>query len=525
MLAGIIYGPNQFSPYKDPAKAKYARDIVLRLLKEDNKITEEQYRTALAEPIVTKRPESRSEENYMMDLIRKELDNILEDEEIRLGGLVVKTTLDMDLQNSAIDSLNKHLEQLESAKGYPHATRKAYLALKEDVREKTSPDYLQGAIVVIDNTTGALIVVVGGRDAEESRFNRAFQARRQVGSLFKPFVYTAFFDKGYSPSTLISDNRISPGEIRGAAGWSPRNSDNSYLGNQPASFGLIKSRNTMSVRVGQIAGLQNTVNHARLSGFTGQVSMTPSLFLGTWEASPRDVASAYTVFANGGVRPTPYIIENISDSEGAVVFNAVKTSRAAYNTKAANMTSQLLQQVTKPGGTAGQTVTLGFKAPCGGKTGTTNNYTNAWFAGFSSQLTACVWIGFDKQRKIIDRGYGGTLALPVWVDVMKTAQQQGYPCETIRTSPGYASHIYYICRESNQIAHTGCQAAHTAYYETMPVKPPSALCEKHIPLALPVEDEGSIPLAIPVDEDEIIPVAEPVYEDNGGPVRIAEPVL
>lgn len=526
MLAGIIYGPNEFSPYKNPDKAKHARDIVLGLLKEKGKISDEQYQAALAEPIVTKRPESRSEENYTMDLIRKELDNILEDEDIRLGGLVVRTTLDLDLQNAAIDALNERLDQLEAVKGYRHPTRKAFLALPAETRAATTPNYVQGAVVVIDNSTGALIVVVGGRDAEESRFNRAIQSRRQVGSLFKPFVYSAFFEKGFTPSTAVSDNRIAPGEIRGAPRWSPRNADNNYTGSKPASYGLVKSRNTMSVRVGQYAGLTKVVEHARLCGFQGRISMTPSLFLGTWEASPLDVASAYTVFANGGVRPTPYIIETIADSNDNALFFSRKTSRQAYSSRAANMTSGLLQQVTKPGGTAGQMVAMGFKAPCGGKTGTTNNYTNAWFAGFTSELTGCVWVGFDKQRMIVDRGYGAVLALPVWVQIMKKAEQSGYPCRTIRTRPAAPTKVYLLCRDSNQIAHSGCQAAHTAYYETMPVNAPTKMCDVHIPAALPVQNEETIPvaepvgpyapneeeppLAIPVEEEEAIPVAIPV---------------
>lgn len=527
MLAGIIYGPNDFSPIRHPEKALQARNIVLGILREKDKITEEQYQAALKEPIATNRPESRSEENYTMDLIRKELDNILEDEDIRLGGLIVRTTLDLDLQNASIDALNMHLDKLEARRGYNHPTRKAYLAMSAEERAKTPPAYVQGAVVIIDNTTGALLVVVGGRDAEESKFNRAIQSRRQVGSLFKPFVYTAFFNKGFTPSTAVSDNRISPGEIRGGGSWSPKNADGRYLGNQPASFGLIKSRNTMSVRVGQYAGLSNVVQHARLCGFQGQISMTPSIFLGTWEASPLDVASAYTVFANGGVRPTPYIIETISDSEGNVLFFSRKTSRTAYQPKAANMTSSLLQQVTKPGGTAGQTAAMGFTAPCGGKTGTTNNYTNAWFAGFTSELTGCVWIGFDRQKMIVDRGYGATLALPVWVDIMKTAQKDGYPCNAIRTKPGSHDRAVLICRESHQIAHSGCQAAHTAYYETMLNSPPSTMCEKHIPVAVPVGNEENIPTAEPVDQippgEEDIPVAEPVIPDDGIPV--AEPVI
>ena len=144
---------------------------------------------------------------------------------------------------------------------------------------------------------------------------------------------------------------------------------------KPASFGLILSRNTMSVRIGNRAGLSNVIQSAQLAGFHGNISRTPALYLGTWEASPLDIASAYSVFANGGVRPTPYIIDHITDSQGQPRFAITKSKRTVYSQRAANITSSILQQVCKPGGTAGKITTLGFKSPCGGKTGTTNNYT------------------------------------------------------------------------------------------------------------------------------------------------------
>jgi penicillin-binding protein 1A len=521
MLAGIIYGPNEFSPYKNPKGAKEVRNIVLQSLLDEKAISQEEYAQALNEEIVTHRPESRSEENYAMNLIRRELDIILEDENIRLGGLIVRTTLDLDLQNATIDAINKHLKEIESAKGYKHPTRSQFLALTPDQQKSKTPDYLQAACVAIDNSSGALYVVVGGRDAEESRFNRAVQSRRQVGSLFKPFVYATFFEKGYSASTQVSDGPIRPGEIAGAGRWSPRNSDNSFRGIQPASYGLVKSRNTMSVRVGHMAGLRNVVEHASLAGFQGRISMTPALYLGTWEASPLDIASAYTVFANGGVRPTPYMIETIADSEDQTLFYTRKTTRRVFSRRAAVMTSELLQQVTKPGGTAGKIQSLGFKAPCGGKTGTTNKYMNAWFSGFSSSITACVWVGFDRQRTIINKGYGATLALPIWVDVMKAAQLNGYPCGAIPTNANNHLSSVRLCRESNMIAHTGCIDAHTDYFETMPgIEKPTNMCNKHIPLALP-DDEASIPNAIPVGGD--VPTAEPVSPENIPlPIPVAE---
>lgn len=546
-LAGIIYGPNDFSPIKHPEEARKVRDIVLGLLEKEGKITRVQYEAALAEPIVTRMPQSRSEENYAMDLVRRELDAILEEEDIRLGGLVVHTTLDLDLQNATLDAINKHMGALEARKDFKkhlaslqarrekkgivknklttkaeyEAALAAWKALPADRKEGTQPpmpNYIQSAAVVMDNATGALLAVVGGRDAEESKLNRAIQSRRQTGSLFKPFIYATFFQQGNSADTRISDDRIGYGEIRGAANWSPRNSDGTYRGMRPASFGLILSRNTMSVRIGNRAGLSNVIQSAQLAGFHGNISRTPALYLGTWEASPLDIASAYSVFANGGVRPTPYIIDHITDSKGQPRFAITKSKRTVYTQRAANITSSILQQVCKPGGTAGRITTLGFKSPCGGKTGTTNNYTNAWFAGYTSNLTCSVWVGFDTSTKILERGYGGTLALPVWVDIMLAAQKEGYPANAIRTSPGSEGQAVLVCRESNQLAHSGCQYAKTAYFETSAgYQAPTKMCEKHIPMAEP-DTEENIPFAEPLDgSDDNIPLAEPVEETDGIP--------
>lgn len=287
---------------------------------------------------------------------------------------------------------------------------------------------------------------------------------------------------------------------------------------KPASFGLILSRNTMSVRIGNRAGLGNVIQSAELAGFHGNVSKTPALFLGTWEASPLDVASAYSVFANGGVRPTPYIIDHITDSKGQPRFAITKSRRAVYSQRAANITSSILQQVCKPGGTAGRITALGFKAPCGGKTGTTNNYTNAWFAGYTSNLTCSVWVGFDTATKILEKGYGGTLALPIWTDIMLASQKEGYPFNAIRTRAASEGQAVLVCRESNQLAHSGCQYAKTAYYETtVGYEAPAKMCEKHIPLAEPGTEED-IPYAEPLDSsDDNIPLAEPVDETDGIP--------
>lgn len=531
MLAGIVCSPNEFSPYRSPSSAKVQRDKVLKLMFDNGHITRNEYHAALSEPILTQKPELRGMENYALDLIRSEVSHILDmldtqqqhvkEDALYAGGLVVRTTLDVDLQDDVMRELDTRLvDMLEKRKNYPHQTRaqyRAYLAtLSPEEAEKARPKYVQAACVVIDNATGALLAVVGGRDSKESPLNRAVQSRRQVGSIFKPIVYSTFFERGGSAQSSISDDRIQPGEIAGARRWSPGNSDGRFTGMHPAGWGLLKSRNTMSVRVGNRAGLDNVINTALMAGFPKTAKKPgPTIYLGTWEASPLEVASAYTMFANGGVRPSPFIIRSITDSTGHVLWRNPGAVRRVLSTRTANATSAILQQITRPGGTAGSVKRLGFDAPCGGKTGTTNAYRNAWFCGFTSDLTAAVWVGFDRPVTIADKAYGGTLALPLWVGVMQRAAARGYAMKDIRThASGARKQGIRLCRDTGMVAHSGCEYQGSAYTETMAdFSKPRPLCTKHDPLAdeatseLRDDDTAEDPDNLP-DED----VAEEVSE-------------
>ena len=524
MLAGIVCSPNEFSPYRSPSSARIQRDKVLKLMYEHGHITRNQYHAALAEEIVTCKPELRGTDNYALDLIRSEVDHVLDmldthqqrvkEDATYSGGLVVRTTLDVDLQDAVMKDMDARLtDMLENSRRYPHQTRaqfRAYLAtLTPDEADKARPKYVQAACVIIDNATGALLAVVGGRDSRESRLNRAVQSRRQVGSIFKPIVYATFFERGGSPQSMISDDRIRQGEIAGAARWYPGNADGRFTGLHPAGWGLLKSRNTMSVRVGNRAGLDHVINTALMSGFPRTARKPgPTIYLGTWEASPLEVASAYTMFANGGVRPSPYIIESITDSTGRVIWRNTGTARRVLSQHSANAISSILQQITKPGGTAGSLQRLGFTAPCGGKTGTTNAYKNAWFCGFTSDLTAAVWVGFDRPVTIADKAYGGTLALPLWVGAMQKAAGLGYAMGPIRTAPaGARKQALRLCRESGSVAHSGCEYNGCAYTETMAdFSVARALCVKHAPVINAAMEDTA------VDPDDDAP-EEDIAED------------
>ena len=337
--------------------------------------------------------------------------------------------------------------------------------------------YLEGAVVCIDNSSGGIRALVGGRDYAQSKFNRALPpANRQIGSAFKPFVYTIAFGQGLLPGASINDGPIQPGEIDGAGNWSPANSDGTYGGIQPCSYGLIHSRNTMSVRVGQYAGLDAVQKIANTLNLSDNVPRGPAIYIGSFETNLKALTSAYTVFPNAGVRKQAYMIERIDDQDHNPIYRAAHIAAPALDPSAAWMTSQLMEQVMTSG-TAAAARSLGWRLPAAGKTGTTNDYKDAWFLGYTNTITCGVWVGFDQPTTIVPHGYGAALALPVWVQVMNKAAQQYPPQDLHPTMP--LEHAM-VCSLSNHLATTGCQAAGTAYEIDLPSdKVPTAACEVH----------------------------------------------
>ena len=218
----------------------------------------------------------------------------------------------------------------------------------------------------------------------------------------------------------------------------PRNSDGTYGGIMPCSYGLIHSRNTMSVRVGQYAGLDTVQKIANDLGIAQNIPHGPASYIGSFESNLKDLTSAYTVFPNAGVRRQAYIIERIDDQRHKPIYLAAHISSPALDPGAAWMTSRLMQEVLTQG-TAASARSLGFKLPAAGKTGTTNDYKDAWFIGYTSTLTCGVWVGFDQPTTIIPHGYGAALALPVWTQVMNKAAQH-YPAEPLQPTMPLATH-------------------------------------------------------------------------------------
>ena len=423
MLVALIRSPSHYSPFKHLHRAITQRDEVLDRMAELKMIPEAQAGAAKRDTLGLGKKPPGTQENYAMDAIRREVDTLLNGDQMDEGGLKVYTTIDPQLQRVGQEAVDEQLRKVEQRPGYKHPTRAQFAG--QSLEADSATPYLQGALVMVDNRSGGIRALVGGRDYGESHFNRALFAKRQMGSTFKPFVYAAAFERGLERSTPISDGPIRPGELRTVSNWHPGNSDGTYRGEMPAEEGLIQSRNTMSVRVGDYAGLENIQRVATSVGL-GDIPSQPSVYLGAFEENLKDVTAAYTVFPNEGLRRQAYIIERIDGGDGEVHFRAAHVTASAMNPALTREMTSIMREVLDHGTAAGAR-SMGWTRPAAGKTGTTNDFHDAWFVGYTRSLTCGVWVGFDHQQTIQARGYGAALALPIWVEAMNAAPAQRYP--------------------------------------------------------------------------------------------------
>ncbi len=434
MLAGIISGPNAFSPFRHYDKAILKRDLTLRSMVQYEFITQADADEAMKEVIHIRPPERRmNKKSYVISSLKQELDVILEENNIKMGGLIVKTTLDIDMQRAAEKAVNEHLRGIERKTDYlrRHQTHTQYSRLSR--KNRPDPNYVQGALVCLENHTGAIIAIVGGRDPQHSEFNRATDSKRQVGSIFKPFVYLSAFEKGMNPNQWISDERLYPNEIKGATReWNPRNSDEVYKPSIRISEALARSRNTASIRVGNYSGINRVIETARMAGFQQHIPEDPSIYLGSFSATPKEVATAYTAFPNDCIVYRPHMIKQITDANGKIVYpgsGSIWWDNTASKA-ASRAVSAILEQSTRTGTGRSMRSQYGFHREAAGKTGTTNDSRDGWFAGYTSKLTCAVWVGMDDNSTVYRGASGSTLALPIWTKFMKVADEK-YPAGSI----------------------------------------------------------------------------------------------
>lgn len=485
MIAGIIRSPVRFSPFRNYEGALKERDTVLKRMVETKVITPEEELAARYEDIALHaQPVFQSQGGYALDTVRRDLDLILEQQEIEDGGLQVFTTLNKTLQDAAEQAVEKRLSAVEKLRGYKHEKKASFDQTWDGTQELSSTPYLQAALMMLDNQTGGILAVVGGRDYRQSKYNRATQGERQIGSTVKPFVYAAGVASGFLPGTYLNDAPIQPGEIDEAdPAWSPQNSDGKFAGLSTVMEGLVRSRNTMTVRLGNYAGLNRVIDLLTNAGFS-RPQRTPQIFIGNLAGNPRQLTSAMSIFPNQGLRRRPFLIDRIIDKAGNIIYQTPVLESEVITPSVAHLMRQILAQVLDRGTAASLRSEYGFKEPGGGKTGTTNDYKDAWFAGYTDRVTCSVWVGLDKPQTIVDEGYGGRLSLPIYADVMKKALALGYKTEVPKVQLPLSR--VSLCRVSSQLATDGCGHAGTAYEDALPYDlVPKNFCMEHRGVAAP----------------------------------------
>lgn len=439
MLAGLIRSPMYYSPIKNYDRAIKRRNLVLRRMLELGYISPQQYNEAISEPLIIGYYQIPCyTAPYFIEYIRDQLESDFPSDLLYTGGLTIKTTLDLNLQRQAEKILDAHLSKLDN------------------VLKSTEP--VQAALVALDVKTGQILTMCGGRDFRKTQFNRVTQARRQPGSAFKPIIYLAALKHGFTPVSIIDDtplvfynngidweliatttdfsvldySKLHKLNITNATEfvsnlkkleeknkiWIPENYNNRYLGKATLRRALEFSLNSCSIRLVMEIGTAAVIEYARKLGITTPLTNTYSLALGASEVIPLQLVQAYCVFANNGVKVEPYGIVEVIDKYGNVIKSYMPKESIVLSPEDAYMITNLLKGVIK-NGTGRYARNLG--KICAGKTGTTNNCTDAWFIGYTPDIICGVWVGFDTKKSLGKDATGGKIACPIWTDFMKVA--------------------------------------------------------------------------------------------------------
>jgi penicillin-binding protein 1A len=440
LLAGLVKSPSTYAPTINLERAVARRNVVLQSMRDTSVIDRATYEHALrSQPHLV--DALRAEETYGLyfkEEVRKQLVGRFGWERVYQGGLKVYTTVDLDMQKAAEAEIARSLAEIEKRQA------------KGARQLPPSPAPLQAALVALDPTTGDIRALVGGRNYDQSRFNRATQARRQAGSAFKPFVYASALEQGFTAATVITDLDTPIATLQGA--WVP--DDHGGSGAMTMRAALKTSSNRAAAQMLQQVGIPTTVRYAQRLGI-GDLPEVPSLALGSGEVTLLSMTSAYSAFANKGMFTPPALIRRVEDSSGRVLYtSSPHEDRAVSEATAFIMTSMMSDVIN--GGTAWQARRVGFTLPAAGKTGTTNDYHDAWFVGFTPHLVTGVWIGYDMPRTIIANGYAGELAVPLWGRFMAAATRNDKPDRFPMPSTVVP---VTICRLSGKLPTDACDSA------------------------------------------------------------------
>jgi penicillin-binding protein 1A len=434
-LAAMPKAPNAYNPRTRPEQNRARRDLVLALMAEQGRIDAEEAERAQSRPlrVVAERAPAREEPPpapYFVRAVRRALEAQLGDG-LYSQPLRIHTSLDRDVQVAAERALEARLRAIERGSHGRFAGERRYGA--RDAVTPTGTLYLQGAVVVVDAETGDVLAVVGGRDYADSPFDRAIQAKRQVGSAFKPFVYAAALEDGYAPSQWLTDEPLEM-ELAGGEVWAPRNFDGQYRGEVTLRDAAVRSNNVATVRLAMAVGMSDVARTARRSGVSDDLHELPSLALGTADLSLLQLTAAYSPFATLGERVRPRMIRLVEDSAGKKIWAPKVERRRVMDDGVAYLVTDLLRDAVDRG-TGRGVRQAGFHGPAAGKTGTTDDGNDVWFVGYTPGLVAGVWIGFDRPRAVVGDATGGDLAAPVWGELMR-AVHSSRPIPEAWAQPG-----------------------------------------------------------------------------------------
>jgi penicillin-binding protein 1B len=412
LLAGMIQSPNPYNPFRHKERATERRNAVIRAMNDAGFIDEATMKASLEEPLQVERGTlDSSEAPYFIDLVRTQLHQRYDPKDLTTQNLEVHTTLDVQLQSLAQEALAKGLANVEKM-----------------VKRKGERPPVQGSLIALEPASGNVVALVGGRSYGSSQYNRVIEAKRQPGSTFKPFVYLAAFEATFEDSALPPITAATVVEDAPAVffyedkEYIPQNYEDKYLGYVTLRKALANSLNVATVKVAEMVGYDRIVNlWAKKLAIDPNIQPFPALSLGAFEATPYQMAIAFNVLANGGLKIEPVTVLRVADDKGGVIEQyRPEVPKQVVRPESAFLVTNMLRSVLNEG-TAASARALGFAPDAAGKTGTTNDLRDAWFAGFTPDLLCIVWVGYDDN---VPTGLSGArAALPIWVEFMKGALQ------------------------------------------------------------------------------------------------------
>lgn len=465
MLAALPKGPSVYTPRRNPKRAIARRNLVLSLMANEKYISADRVPGLQAQRLRISRDEWRpvdANDSYALDAVRTIADSVLKSGSSDIVDITVYTTLDARAQVAADRAVRRRASAIQS--------------------EAYRRGVIQGAMIAIDPRNGDLRAITGGRVYERGNFNRALAAHRQPGSAFKPFVYAAAMESGYTPASEVDDEPVdviqprADGRGRGSV-WSPSNYNGEYNGRITFRRALIKSANAATVRVSQVVGLTRIIARAHANGIVSEIPALPSIALGAIEVTPIELVTAYAPFANGGFKVRPHLVRRIETSDGQVLWTSDNTPlERVMDPRDSYQVTSMLQSVVNYG-TGRPVRDYGVKGLVAGKTGTTNNGADVWFVGYTPTVVAAFWFGFDKPAPIAPNASGGALASPAWSEWYTTSWREMAPPNAWGPPAGMSMRV--IDAQTGFLANEYCPIRQQEFFK--PGTEPTNPCPVHGP--------------------------------------------